>query len=53
MNKVGFRFYFDKINISLGFDYGYRLWDDLAYGYTEVESEDKVTKFYVGIDYLF
>jgi opacity protein-like surface antigen len=27
----------DKINVSLGFDYGYRLWDDLVYGYAEVE----------------
>ena len=43
----------DKINIYAGFDYGYRLWDDLVYGYTEVSSKDKVTKMYVGIDYLF
>ena len=43
----------DKINIYAGFDYGYRLWDDLAYGFTEVESEDTVTKMYVGVDYLF
>jgi hypothetical protein len=43
----------DKINVYAGFDYGFRLWDDLTYGYTEVESEDTVTKMYLGIDYLF
>ncbi|SFV65990.1 hypothetical protein MNB_SV-14-64 [hydrothermal vent metagenome] len=43
----------DKINIYAGFDYGYRLWDDLMYGYTKVKSEDTVTKMYMGVDYLF
>jgi hypothetical protein len=36
----------DKINIYAGFDYGFRLWDDLTYGYTTVESKDTVTKMY-------
>ena len=43
----------DKINVYAGFDYGYRLWDDLTYGYTSVESEDKISKLYIGVDYLF
>jgi hypothetical protein len=43
----------DKINIYAGFDYGFRLWDDLTYGYTTVESKDTVTKMYIGVDYLF
>ena len=43
----------DKLNVYAGFDYGFRLWDDLTYGYTTVESEDTVTKMYVGVDYLF
>ena len=43
----------NKVNVYAGFDYGYRLWDDLTYGYTTVESEDTVTKMYVGADYSF
>jgi len=43
----------NNINISVGVDSGYRLWRDLNYGTTTIESEDKVSKLYVGVDYLF
>jgi len=48
----------DNINVSAGFDYGYRLWEDLTYynyyrGSQTIESEDKFSKLYIGVDYLF
>ena len=47
----------DNINVSAGFDYGYRLWEDLTYyNYYEsitIESDDRFSKLYVGFDYLF
>ena len=43
----------DKVNVYAGFDYGFRLWDDLTYGSTTVESKDTVTKMYLGVDYMF
>jgi len=47
----------DNINVSAGFDYGYRLWEDLTYSNyyqsVTIESEDRFSKLYVGFDYLF
>ena len=43
----------NNINLSAGFDYGYRLWQDLNYGYKTIESKDKISKLYMGVDYIF
>jgi len=48
----------DNIDVSAGFDYGYRLWDDLTYhnnyyGNATIKSEDKFSKLYVGANYQF
>jgi len=43
----------DKINLSLGFDYGYRIWRTLTNGRYDMDSTDKIKKLYVGVDYLF
>ncbi len=47
----------DKINLSVGLDYGYRQWEDLEYysyyGSETIESSDKFNKLYIGIDYIF
>ena len=43
----------DNIDVSTGYDIGYRLWQDLHYGSQTVESEDKFSKFYIGTNYSF
>lgn len=43
----------NNINLSAGFDYGYRMWQDLTYRSTTIESKDKISKLYVGVDYIF
>ena len=43
----------ENINLSVGFDYQYRIWDKLSNNICSIESTDKVKKLYVGVDYLF
>ena len=43
----------DNVNLSAGFDFGYRKWDTLTNGWREIESIDKIKKLYIGAEYLF
>ncbi len=43
----------NHVNLSLGFDYGYRVWRTLTTGWYDMDSTDKIKKLYVGVDYLF
>ena len=43
----------DNIDVSAGYDIGYRLWQDLQYGARKVESEDQFSKLYIGTNYSF
>ena len=41
----------DKLDISVGYDVGYRLWQDLYYGSQTLESSETFSKFYIGASY--
>jgi opacity protein-like surface antigen len=44
----------ENIDVSVGYDIGYRKWQDLYNNYGETaESSDKFSKFYIGTNYSF
>jgi len=42
-----------NLDLSLGFDVGYRQWQDLYYGNKKMSSTENFSKFYIGTSYNF